>query len=90
MPALVVVFCKIPISIPLKIEAGIHQYFVKRYSVLCWYRIPVYSPIFGQLIYYILEELVVRRLHFEYHSCAVMCSINILFVSTPQNVNFAH
>ena len=27
--------------------------------------------IFGQLIYYILEELIVRRLHFEYHSCGL-------------------
>ena len=28
--------------------------------------------IFGQLIYYILEELIVRRLHFEYHSCGFL------------------
>ena len=38
--------------------------------------------IFGQLIYYILEELIVRRLHFEYHSCGFLvymrkvCSYN--------------
>ena len=44
VPALVVLFCKIPISIPLKYETGIHRYFAKRYSVRCWYRVPVYSP----------------------------------------------
>ena len=38
------VFCKIPISIPLKIETGMHRYFARRYSVRCWYRVPVYSP----------------------------------------------
>ena len=38
--------------------------------------------ILAQLIYYILEELVVRRLHFEYHSCGFLvymrkvCSYN--------------
>ena len=38
--------------------------------------------ILAQLIYYILEELVVRRLHFEYHSCGFrvymrkVCSYN--------------
>ena len=38
------VFCKIPISIPLNIETSIHRYFARRYSVRCWYRVPVYSP----------------------------------------------
>ena len=38
------VFCKIPISIPLKIETSMHRYFARRYSVRCWYRVPVYSP----------------------------------------------
>ena len=38
------VFCKIPISIPINIETSIHLYFVRRYSVRCWYRVPVYSP----------------------------------------------
>ena len=39
--------------------------------------------IFGQLIYYIFEELIVRRLHFEYHSCGFLvcmrkvCSYNV-------------
>ena len=32
------VICKIPLSIPLKIETSMHQYFAKRYSVRCWYR----------------------------------------------------
>ena len=41
--ALVVVICKIPISIPLKIETSMHRYFVKRHSVWCWYRVPEYS-----------------------------------------------
>ena len=38
------VFCKIPISIPLNIETCIPRYFARRYSVRCWYRVPVYSP----------------------------------------------
>ena len=38
------VFCKIPISIPLNIETSIPRYFARRYSVRCWYRLPVYSP----------------------------------------------
>ena len=38
-------FCKIPISIPLKTETGMHRYFARRYSVRCLYRVPVYSPI---------------------------------------------
>ena len=38
------VFCKIPISIPLNIETSIPRYFARRYSVRCWYRVPVYSP----------------------------------------------
>ena len=37
-------FCKIPISIPLNIETSIPRYFARRYSVRCWYRVPVYSP----------------------------------------------
>ena len=28
-----------------------------------------------KLIYYILEELIVRRLHFEYHSCGYLVYI---------------
>ena len=39
--ALIVVICKIPISIPLTIETSMHQYFEKRYSVRCWYRCTV-------------------------------------------------
>ena len=38
------VFCKIPISIPLNIETSIPRYFARRYTVRCWYRVPVYSP----------------------------------------------
>ena len=38
------VFCKIPIGIPLNIETSIPRYFARRYSVRCWYRVPVYSP----------------------------------------------
>ena len=37
-------FCKVQISIPLKIETSMHQYFARRYSVQCWYRVAVYSP----------------------------------------------
>ena len=37
-------FCKIPISIPLNIETSVSRYFTRRYSVRCWYRVPVYSP----------------------------------------------
>ena len=38
------VFCKIPIGIPLNIETSIPRYFARRYSVRCWYRVPVYRP----------------------------------------------
>ena len=36
--------------------------------------------IFGQLVYYILEELIVRRLHFQYHSCDFLVYIGEKFV----------
>ena len=38
------VFCKIPIGIPLNNETSIPRYFARRYSVRCWYRVPVYCP----------------------------------------------
>ena len=36
---------------------------------------PEYETHFWPLIYYILEELIVRRLHFKYHSCGFLVYI---------------
>ena len=51
------VFCKIPISIPLNIETSIPRYFARRYSVRCWYRVPVYSPSNKTVSTYLLAGL---------------------------------
>ena len=38
---------EIPIAVPFKIETGIPRYFLRRFSVRCWNRVPVYSPTTG-------------------------------------------
>ena len=67
------VFCKIPISIPLNIETSIPRYFARRYSVRCWYRVPVYSHTWetdnqldvplGKYVFITPKKLKLKRFH---------------------------
>ena len=59
-------FCKIPISILLNIETSIPRYFARRYSVRCWYRVPVYSPTYGYSYESAQRQLANENQHYRF------------------------
>ena len=67
------VFCKIPISIPLNIETSIHRYFARRYSLQCWYRVPVYSPTRGDNLNYPPTSQAITVYYPKYRRSSTNC-----------------